>query len=163
MQDSLKKGLSFGLTSATITTLGMIVGLHSSTHSVMAVIGGVISIAVADAFSDALGIHISEEAEGRHSDKEIWEATIATFVSKFLFAMTFIIPILLMPKDIETAIIVCVLYGFSLIIIISLLIGREEKQKTHMVVIEHLAIAVAVVVIAHFVGDWVAQTFPALI
>ncbi|HID20408.1 MAG TPA: hypothetical protein EYP28_05685, partial [Methanophagales archaeon] len=62
MKHSLKIGFSFGLTSAIITTLGLMVGLHSGTHSKLVVIGGVLTIAIADAFSDALGIHISEES-----------------------------------------------------------------------------------------------------
>ncbi len=56
MKESLNTGISFGLTSGVITTLGLIVGLHSGTHSKLAIIGGIITIAIADAFSDALGI-----------------------------------------------------------------------------------------------------------
>jgi hypothetical protein len=54
------------------TTLGLIVGLHSFFGSKLVVIGGVLTIAIADAFSDALGIHVSEEAEMVHTSKEIW-------------------------------------------------------------------------------------------
>jgi hypothetical protein len=71
MKASIKKGFSFGLTSSIITTLGLIVGLHSSTHSKLIIVGGILIIAVADALSDALGIHISEEAENKHSVREI--------------------------------------------------------------------------------------------
>lgn len=53
MRLSIRKGFSFGLTSGVITTLGLIVGLHSSTHSDLSVIGGILSIAIADAMSDA--------------------------------------------------------------------------------------------------------------
>src|SRR3989339_547129 len=59
MKNSIKKGLGFGLTSGIITTLGMIVGLNSSTHSQAVVIGGVLIIAIADAMSDALGVLFS--------------------------------------------------------------------------------------------------------
>ena len=38
MRLSIRKGFSFGLTSGIITTLGLIVGLHSGTHSKMIVI-----------------------------------------------------------------------------------------------------------------------------
>ena len=86
MKHSLKVGFSFGLTSGIITTLGLMVGLNSGTRSKLVIIGGVLTIAIADAFSDALGIHISEESENRHSGKEIWEATMSTFLSKFIFA-----------------------------------------------------------------------------
>jgi vacuolar iron transporter family protein len=83
MKDSLRTGISFGLTSAVITTLGLMVGLHSATGSRLAVLGGVLTIAIADAFSDALGIHVSEESECIHTTRQTWGATIATFVTKF--------------------------------------------------------------------------------
>ncbi|MCW1309363.1 MAG: hypothetical protein QXP04_01585, partial [Candidatus Nanoarchaeia archaeon] len=76
IDSSTKKGFSFGLVSGIITTLGLIVGLHSGTHSKLAVLGGIMTIAVADAFSDALGVHISEESEIKHSTREIWTSTI---------------------------------------------------------------------------------------
>lgn len=65
MKASWMTGLSFGLTSGVITTLGLIVGLHAGTHSRMVVIGGILTVAISDAMSDALGIHISEEARKR--------------------------------------------------------------------------------------------------
>ena len=52
IKKSLKIGLSFGLTSGVITTLGLLVGLNSSTHSKMVVLGGILVIAIADALSD---------------------------------------------------------------------------------------------------------------
>jgi hypothetical protein len=104
MRHSLKIGLIFGLTSGIITTIGLIVGLHAGTHSRLVVIGGVLTIAIADAFSDALGIHVSEESENRHINKEIWESTLSTFIAKFVFASTFIAPLLLF--ELATAIIV---------------------------------------------------------
>ena len=72
IEDSLRTGISFGLTSAVITTLGLMVGLHSGTHSKMVVLSGILTIAIADAFSDALGIHISEESQNTHTVKQIW-------------------------------------------------------------------------------------------
>jgi len=55
------------------------VGLHSFSGFKFVIIGGILTIVIADAFSDALGIHVSEEAENAHTSKEIWESTIATF------------------------------------------------------------------------------------
>jgi len=157
MKHSVKIGFSFGLTSGIITTLGLMVGLNSGTHSKLVVIGGVLTIAIADAFSDALGIHISEESENKHTTKEIWESTIATFVSKFAFALTFIIPVLLFP--LTTAIYVSIVWGFTLLGLFSFYIAREQGVKPWKVVIEHLAIALAVIIITHYVGDWIAGTF----
>ena len=66
MKSVLWKGVGFGLTSGVITTLGMIIGLHSGTRSKLAVEVGIIVLAIADASSDAMGIHVSEEAEMEH-------------------------------------------------------------------------------------------------
>jgi len=157
MKHSQKTGLSFGLTSGVITTLGLIVGLHSGTHSKLVVIGGILVIAIADALSDALGIHVSEESENKHTVKEIWESTIATFVAKFVFSMTFIVPILLLP--LSTAIIVSVIWGLSLLGIFSFYIAKGQKVKPWKVVMEHLLIALVVIAITHYVGDWARSTF----
>lgn len=91
---SIKKGVGFGVASGVITTLGLIIGLYSSTHSTSIVIGSILVIAIADSLSDALGIHVSAEYENQHTTKEIWESTIATFLSKFIFALTFNYPCL---------------------------------------------------------------------
>ena len=157
MNHSVKIGFSFGLTSGIITTLGLMVGLNSGTHSKLVVIGGVLTIAIADAFSDALGIHISEESENKHTTKEIWESTIATFVSKFAFAMTFVIPVLLF--SLTTAIYVSIVWGFTMLGLFSFYIAKEQGVKPWKVVIEHLVIALAVIIITHYVGDWISRTF----
>jgi len=149
---SIKTGLSFGLTSAIITTLGLMVGLHSGTHSKLVVIGGILIIAIADAFSDALGIHMSEESENKHTTVEIWEATIATFFAKLIFASTFIIPLLLF--SLNAAIIVSILYGLILLSLFSLFMAREQGERPWKVITEHLLIAVVVIVLTHYVGDW---------
>lgn len=154
MKLSIRKGFSFGLTSGIITTLGLIVGLHSSTNSAIVVIGGILVIAVADAMSDALGIHISEEAELKHTRKEIWESTAATFLSKFFFALTFIVPVLLF--DLSTAVVISLVWGFSLITLFSWYLAKKQNLKPYSVVFEHLIIAIIVVIVTHFVGDWVA-------
>jgi len=154
LKDSLKKGFGFGLTSGIITTLGMIVGLHSGTHSKTVVIGGILVIAVADAFSDALGIHLSEESGGNSSAKEIWESTFSTFASKLVFALTFILPTWFL--QLSTAIVVSVVWGLSAITIFSFYLAKQQRVKPHSVIFEHLIIAIVVIAITHQVGDWIA-------
>jgi VIT1/CCC1 family predicted Fe2+/Mn2+ transporter len=154
MKHSIKTGFSFGLTSGIITTLGLMVGLNSSTHEKLVVIGGILTIAIADAFSDAMGIHISEESENKHSAREIWESTISTFLSKFVFALTFVIPILLFP--LSTAVIISVVWGLSIITIFSCYIAREQGVKPYKVVSEHLFIAILVIIATHLVGAWIS-------
>jgi VIT1/CCC1 family predicted Fe2+/Mn2+ transporter len=150
---SIKKGLGFGLTSGVITTLGMMVGLSASTQSKLAVIGGIIAIAIADAFSDAVGIHIAEESENRHAPREIWEATFSTFVFKFLVALTFAIPVTVL--DLPLAIGVSVIWGLGLIVVFSYYMAKEQGVKGHKVVLEHVCIVVLVIVVTHYTGKWI--------
>jgi VIT1/CCC1 family predicted Fe2+/Mn2+ transporter len=131
----------------------MMVGLNASTRSKLAVIGGIIAIAIADAFSDAVGIHISEEAENRHSEREIWESTLSTFVSKFFIALTFVLPVLVF--ELPAAIVVSVSWGLALVMIFSYYIARQQGVRPSRVLLEHVTIVVLVIVITHYVGRWV--------
>ena len=153
MKDSLRTGVTFGLTSAVITTLGLMVGLNSGTHSKMVVLSGVLTIAIADAFSDALGIHISEESENVHTTKQIWVATVATFLAKFLFAMTFVVPVLLF--SLSTAIGVSLIWGLSALTVLSYVIAKSQGEPPWKIVGEHLIIALVVIAITYWVGHWI--------
>ena len=156
-QHSLKVGFSFGLTSGIITTLGLMVGLNSGTHSKLAVMGGILTIAIADAFSDALGIHISEESENKHSNKEIWVATAATFFSKFVFALTFVVPVLFF--ELSTAIFVSIAWGLTALCIFSYKMAKNQNEKPWKAITEHLVIAVAVIIATHYVGQFISSKF----
>jgi len=157
MKESLKTGFCFGLTSGIITTLGLMVGLNSGTGSKLAVIGGILTIAVADAFSDALGIHISEEAENVHSTREVWEATVFTFASKFLVASTFIVPVLLF--DLTFAVVLSLVWGFFVLGVLSIFFARDQEKDAWKVVAEHLLILAVVVIATDLVGGWIGAKF----
>lgn len=158
MKISIRKGLGFGLTSGIITTLGLIVGLNSGTHSKLVVLGGILFIAIADSFSDALGIHISEEAGSKNTTKrQIWESTSSTFFFKFIFALSFIIPVLIL--NLQTAVIISLIWGFSLLTIFSFHIAKKQNKNPLKSVAEHLLIAIIVVIITHFIGKLIATVF----
>jgi len=156
MKASIRKGFGFGLTSGIITTLGLIIGLDSGTHSRVVVVGGILIIAFADAMSDALGIHISEESVS-HNLKDLWETTFATFLSKLLVALTFVIPFLLFT--LKTGIMISIVWGFLLISIFSYYIAKKQKTNPVHVVTEHVVIAFSVIVITYFVGTLVSSYY----
>ncbi len=154
---SIKTGLGFGLTSGVITTLGLMIGLYSGTQSSKAVIGGILTIAVADAFSDALGIHISQESQNQYSFKQIWISTLATFLSKFLMAISFLVPIFLF--QLSHAVIISAVWGLFVLTIISYLIAKQEQSDPIKIISEHLVIALLVILATHLLGDWIAISF----
>jgi len=156
MNKSIKKGVGFGITSGVITTLGLMVGLYSGTHSMIAIIGGIITIAIADAFSDSLGIHISEETVER-SSRKIWQSTFATFISKFFTAIIFLIPILLL--SLKTAIITNIGIGMILLGIFSYELAKSKKEKPFGIIAEHIIISIGVIIITYFVGKLIGVWF----
>lgn len=155
--DGARTGLFFGATSGVITTIGLIVGLNSGTRSITAVLGGILVIAVADAMSDALGIHLAEESDPETTHGHVWAATITTFVTKFVFSISFAVPLLLLP--LSSAVIASVVWGMCVIVVLSYFLARSQHESPIAIIAEHLGIAVLVVVFSHFIGVWVSRTF----
>jgi vacuolar iron transporter family protein len=157
MRHSIKVGLSFGLTSGVITTLGLMVGLYAGTGSERAVIAGIMTIALADAMSDSLGIHVAEESEGIHTNTEVWVSTLTTFFAKLSVSLTFLVPALLLPLG--TAVVASCIWGGLLLAIYSFIIAQRQKANVAYVVVEHLLIAILVVLASYGVGQWVDHSF----
>lgn len=155
--DGARTGLFFGATSGVITTIGLIVGLNSGTQSITAVLGGILVIAVADAMSDALGIHLAEEADPNTDHLHVWAATIVTFLTKFVFSISFAIPLLLLPLG--PAVIASVVWGLLVIVVLSYFLARSQGESPLGIIVEHVGIAVLVLVFSHYIGVWVAATF----
>ena len=158
IKKSFKTGVSFGMVSGVLTTLGLLIGLGVSTQSKAAVMGGILTIAIADALSDAFGVHLSQEASGDNSEKHIWEATISTFLSKFIFALTFLIPVYFL--SIKYAIIVGSLWGLFLIGFLSILISKGMAKKERVeVVLEHFVLFLLVTFSSYFIGILIDRLF----
>lgn len=155
MNHSSKIGFSFGTTSGIITTLGLIVGLTASDASKAVIIGGVLTIAFADAFSDALGIHTSEESENTHSEREIWISTFATYFTKLIIALTFLIPLIFLSSTV--ALIVSIVWAILLLTILNYIISPKEKKW--QIIFEHLLISLVVIIFGFIIGQYIRSVF----
>lgn len=155
--DGARAGLFFGATSGVITTIGLLTGLHAGTHSLPAVLGGILVIAVADAMSDALGMHLAEESDPNTTHGHVWYATISTFVTKFVFAASFAVPLLLLP--LTAAVWASIGWGMLVIAVLSFFLARAQGERPVAVIAEHLGIAIAVVLLSHLIGGWVGAKF----
>ena len=158
MKKSFKTGLGFGVTSGIITTLGLIIGLHAGTDSLLVIVGGILTIAIADSCSDALGIHMSQQfSDHQSTHRDLWEATIITFITKFIIAMLFLFPILLLPLHI--AITGSIIWGIILLAIFSYIIAKEKKIKPLPVILKNLSIIIIVMVFAQLAGTFIKKFF----
>ena len=154
----LRSGIGFGLTSGILATLGMAIGLSSSgTNSRQVVISGILLLAVTETLADALAMHISVESESEHSPAEIWVTTISTMLSKILVALTFLIPVILLPLD--QAMVANIVWGVLLLTLFSYYIGRVGGENPWGVVLEHLVIAGVIIIMTYFLGIWLESKF----
>lgn len=157
-------GLSFGLTTSVITCLGLISGLVAAAGEKFVVIAGVVVIAIANGLADAVSIHTTEEAEieeerPKHSQREVWLATLFTFLSATGFALTFLVPILLLP--LEQSLLGATCWGISLLIVLNFYIARLRGEKPLKLIAEHVSLALAVVLISHWLGSFLRQMLEA--
>lgn len=156
LKKSLRTGFSFGLTSGIITTLGLIVGLNEGTSSKIAILGGILTIAIADAFSDAFGILTSQEAEN-HTIKQAIYAMVSTFLAKFIFALSFIIPEVLF--ELPVAMLVSIIWAYAALTGLAILLSQVEKKPLPKIVISHWVITTVVIIATYISGKMIATLF----
>jgi VIT1/CCC1 family predicted Fe2+/Mn2+ transporter len=154
---SLKVGFGFGVASGVITTLGLMIGLFSTTNSKIAVIGGVLTIALADSLADALGIHFSEESKGIHTTKVIWLSTIFTFLSKLVITLSFIPLIVFLP--IKIGIILDIVWGFLLLSFYSYFMAKKQNNKPFFAIFEHVSIMIVVIICSYYIGNLIDKIY----
>jgi VIT1/CCC1 family predicted Fe2+/Mn2+ transporter len=66
--------------------------------------------------------------------------------------MTFVIPVVLC--SLSTAIVISLIWGLSILTLLSYVIAKSQNEPPWKIVGEHLMIAAAVIAITHWVGDW---------
>ena len=101
-------------------------------------------------------MHVSEEF-GKNSHVGVWSFMLSTFIFKLIFALTFLVPVLLL--SLKSAVVVSVIWGFVLIGGFSYYVALKRKVKAWKVVGEHLAITVLVIVVTYLVGVLVRTFF----
>jgi vacuolar iron transporter family protein len=154
MNQPILSGISFGLASGIITTLGLLIGLSAATNNKVIAISGVLTIAIADSLSDALGMHISKESDKNRSNRYIWRATFSTFWAKMIVGLSFLIPLLFL--DLTKAIIVSIIYGLLLLGIFSYFIAKSRNEPAYKTISEHIIIAILVIIVTKFIGNLIS-------
>jgi vacuolar iron transporter family protein len=147
---------SFGATSSTVTSLGIIFGLLTSVNPQASVIGSLLVIAVADNIADSLGIHIYRESTAAKKENTRM-FTISNFITRFGITLTFVALFVLLPLD--YAAVFCTVIGLGILVFLSYLIGVQRKTSILKEISVHLGIAIPVIVISHFLGQLIFNVF----
>ncbi|HVN67546.1 MAG TPA: hypothetical protein VMT55_04170 [Candidatus Sulfotelmatobacter sp.] len=147
---------SFGSTSAIITNLALMAGLHSEANAKVSIIGGILVIALADNISDSFGIHIYQESE-KIETWEIWTSTLMNFLARLAVSLSFVALILLLPLN--TAICFSIGWGLLLLAFISYIVAVNEGANPYSSILTHLLIAIVVIFLSNLVGDFLVSRF----
>jgi len=147
------QGLTFGAIDAIINVLGIVIGLSVITNRQVVLMGLLIS-GIANSLGNAVGFHVSEEAEGIHTRKEVWKATIMSGSGTFVFTLILLMPLLLM--EFQTALVITVAIGIELVVLLSVTIGKKLKynsMETAKLSLEYVSICIAVILISFSISS----------
>lgn len=146
----------FGATSAIITNLAIVTGLHSSVNAKTSIIGSLLVIALADNISDSLGIHIYQETEDIQK-KEVWIGTFTNFLARLLVSIGFILIVFFLP--IEMAVTTSIIYGLLTLALFSYMIAKMKGLNPVSAIFEHIVIATIVIILSKYLGEWIVSHF----
>lgn len=147
---------SFGATSAIITSLAFIISLSKTHDPKFSIIGSLLVIAIADNISDSLGMHIYQESDLKKSEI-VRVSTFFNFLTRFFVILIFILLVLLLP--ITYAIVTSIIWGLSLLIVLSYLIAKKQKTNPYKAILQHVTIAILVIAISNFISGWIMGFF----
>jgi vacuolar iron transporter family protein len=148
----------FGSSAAIITDVSLIVGLGSARAGKGPILAGLLTIAVADNISDSLGIHLYKESEG-YDQKLSLLSTALNFLSRLLISFTFVAIVLWLPM--AQVLYVGLIWGLVLVVFISYLISRSNKDNPIKEMLLHVLIACVAIALSRWVGHEIAVYFRA--
>jgi VIT1/CCC1 family predicted Fe2+/Mn2+ transporter len=148
--------ISFGVTSAIVTSLAFIVSLSGNNEPRMPIIGTLLIFAIADNISDSLGIHIFQESDLKKTGT-LNVSTVSNFLARFLIILSFVVVVYFMP--IQLALITSVVWGISILMFLTYLIAVERETKPLPSMIQHFVIAAIVIIVSLLLRSWILASF----
>ena len=142
----LNIGMSFGIISGILTTIGIILGNVGAATSKKIIILNLIALALSDSFSDALGIYYGSYADDEDFKKSIKEG-INAFIGKSIIPLTMALIFYLLSMS--NAILLNLLLAIGGIILITIkLFGINRVLAMNMTAF------VGIVTLNYFVGQY---------
>ena len=148
--------VSFGITSAVITSLALIAGLDTITNPKSGIIGSILVIALADNLSDSMGIHLYLESE-HIVGNEVWLSTLTNFLARLGVSLSFILLIAFLP--IRTAVVCSIVWGFAVLAGLSYAIQHKRGKNPLYEALVHIGLAALVITGSHFAGSFLIDKF----
>lgn len=142
--------VSFGATSAIVTSVGLIVGFGLAEVPKTAIITSLLIVGLADNLTDTLSIHIFQESE-LLEQRTALRATISNFLVRAFIAGTFTALVALLPGSMAS--LSCLAWGTALLILLTYFVARNRNTRIGSELLKHLALAAFVILASGLIGN----------
>lgn len=144
--------VSFGATSAIVTSMGMIIGFGAGGISRSTIVAGLLIVGLADNLTDSLSIHIYQESE-RLEQRAAFQATIGNFISRLIISLSFVALVLSFSGT--DMLLACLVWGVLLLASLTWLVAKNRNANVSTEVLKHLAVATAVIAASFATGTFI--------
>ena len=144
--------ISFGGTAAIVTSMALIAGLDAAKAGKATMVSALLIAAVADNLTDSLSIHMYQESE-RLEQKEAFVGTLTNFATRFILCLSFVLIVMLFRE--HAAVAGGIVWGMSLLTVLTYILARHRKVGAMSEVGKHLAVALIIIFISKGIGHWI--------
>jgi VIT1/CCC1 family predicted Fe2+/Mn2+ transporter len=141
--------VSFGSTSAVVTSIGLVVGFATTGTPRATIIGGLLIVGIADNLTDSLSVHLYQESEGLAPD-EAWISTVTNFCARFAITATFValVAVLSSPWLVP----VTIVWGLAVLGTLTVLLAWQRHAPVGRELLRHFAITLVVIALSRAIG-----------
>ena len=149
-------GLYYGVISATMTVIGLVMGLSLGTESKLSIIIAISTMAVSDTLADAFGIFMAHKLD---DDKEIDATKQAIYViaSKAAIGLSFLL-IFYLIKNMLACQIVSIIFAYSIIVSACNYLAEINKENKVKLISRYTGITTIIVILTIILSKIVKST-----
>jgi len=147
---------AFGISAAVLSILGLMIGVYAALSTKVAIITSIISLALADSLADTYALYSQKKMRGASTLKAL-KFGFSNFFSRFLLTSSFILPILFLDKIL--GIVINLIFGFTILIILNLLISIYQESNKIKSLLKSLTFSVIVLFSSYFAGTLINMLF----
>ena len=142
--------VSFGSTSAVVTSIGLVVGFGSAQRATL--IASLLIVGIADNLTDSLSVHLYQEAEGLE-EHEAFTSTVTNFVARLTITATFVALVALLHDGWLMA--TAITWGLIVLGMLTISLAHQRNAPVRRELIRHYAIALIVIALSRAIGAYV--------
>jgi len=142
--------ITFGMTSAIVMGIAAVGTLFANPSGKMVIISSLLVFAIADNIADTFGIHMQQDSE-LVKPNNVWRNTLFNYGARLLVSLLFISLLLVFPTYLAS--LFCIILGLFLLTMISYVIAKQKKMNPLSMIVEHVGLAIIVLILSTVVGN----------